>query len=274
MKKVAVTALALAMSSVVFGQDEEEKSAWSGETELGFTYESGNTNEENLLFKQKVVFESGNWLNTFLATAENSVTRVKVGRDDGTGNIETVEEDQRTAEKYFVSDKLDYFFTDHTYGFARLTWEKDRFSGFENQASEVIGVGHSFFPDSETLTLKLELGGGARQDEWDEDLEIEDPNNPGDMIPDPEAGKTVDEAIAYFSDQVAWKFAEGAELGQNLAVEYGDENTISRFDVYVKAQLVSSLSMKVSYDYKYTEEVPEDKENADKKFNVSLLYSF
>ena len=228
------------------------------------------------MFKQKVIFESGNWLNTLNASAENSVTRVKsekVDPDDSTQTI-TVEEDQRTAEKYLISEKLDYFFSKRTYGFVRLLWEKDRFSGFENQASEVIGVGHSFFPNRETLTVKLELGGGSRQDEWDDNLLIDDPANPGTVIPDPEAGRTIEETIAYFSDQVVWKFSEGAELGQNLSVEYGKENTVSRFDVYTKAQLVSSLSMKVSYEVKHTDVVPEGTENTDKKLNLSLLYSF
>ncbi len=261
MKKVLLLA-GLVASMPALAQDEGI-SAWSGESELGFSSERGNTNEDNLLFKQKIAYEQGKWLNTFNGTAENKQTKVKLTDDAG---VET-EENVRTAEEYFLKNKLDYFFTDQTYGFVRLSWEKDRFSGFENQASEVVGLGYSFFPKDDTLTLKLELGAGQRQDEWDDRLE-EDLEN--DIIP----GQTQDQNIAFFSDEFVWKFSEGAELGQSLNVEYGKDNTVSRFEVYTKAQLVAALSMKVSYEIKYTDVVPQDTEDKDTKLNVSLLYSF
>ena len=101
MKKFLFTLSALSLAPFALAQDAEEKSPWSGETELGYSYESGNTNEENLLFRQKVAFEQGKWLNTLLATAENKVTKVNVTQPDGS----TKEEDQRTEEAYFVENK-------------------------------------------------------------------------------------------------------------------------------------------------------------------------
>jgi putative salt-induced outer membrane protein len=131
----------------------------------------------------------------------------------------------------------------------------------------VLGVGYSFFPESDTLSFKIELGAGERQDEWAENIAADPDNN---VVP----GQTLDETIAYFSDEFVWKFSEGAELGQSLNVEYGKDNTVSRFEVYTKAQLVAALSMKVSYEVKYTDVVPEGTEDKDTKANVSLLYSF
>lgn len=259
LKKIAVLGL-VAAAFPAMAQDDEEKGPWSGESELGYSYESGNTNETNLNFRQKVVYDAHPWTNTLNFRASNSTTRVKMA--DGTT------EDQRTAEAYLVTEKLDYYVSEKTYSFFRATWEKDRFSGFEHQASQVVGFGHQVFGE-DTLSLKFELGAGARQDELDEDTFLED----GTTL-SPEAGETTREAIVFLSDDFSWKFAKGSELGQSLAVEYGDENSVSRFETYVKSQLVASLSLKVSYQVKYTEKVPADTEKRDEKVLASLLYSF
>jgi putative salt-induced outer membrane protein len=249
------------MSTVAFAQDEK-KSAWSGETELGYSYESGNTNEENLNFRQKIVYDAKPWLNTFIVTGKNSMTEVTV-----TNGGVTTTEDQRTAEAYYVTEKLDRFISERTYAFGRLTWEKDRFNGFEHQASEVVGFGRVLVAN-DALSLKIELGAGARQDELDDNLLLADGSD------DPESGTTSKEAIGYFSNELVWKISEPAELGQTFTIEAGDENTISRFTAYVKSQLLSSVSMKVSYETKYTEKVPAQSEKRDDMLLVSLLYSF
>lgn len=263
LKKIAVIGL-LAAALPAMAQDAEEKGPWSGESELGYSYESGNTNETNLNFRQKVVYDAHPWTNTLDFRASNSTTRVKL--TDVNGNTYT--EDQRTDEAYLVTEKLDYYVSERTYSFFRATWEKDRFSGFDHQSSQVIGFGHQLFTQ-DTLSLKFELGAGTRQDELDEDTFLED----GTTL-SPEAGETTREAIVFFSDDFAWKFAKGSELGQSFTVEYGDKNSVSRFETYVKSQLVASLSLKVSYEVKYTEKVPVDTEKRDETVLASLLYSF
>jgi putative salt-induced outer membrane protein len=265
MRKGFLLATALLLSATAaIAQDEAEKKAWSTDIELGFSYQSGNTNEEKLNYRQKIVYDAAPWLNTITLSAKNGSTRVKVVDDMG-NTVGT--EDQRTDEAYYVTEKLDWFFAEKTYAFFRATWEKDRFNGFDHQASEVLGIGHEFL-GTDTLSFKVELGAGARQDELDENLEDSDGN------PDPTAGQTTDEAIAYFSDQFVWKFTESAELGQDLSIEYGDDNTVSRFTAYVKTQLAAGLSMKVSYENKYTKVVPDSSHKKDETFLVTLLYSY
>lgn len=243
---------------------EEVKKNWSTEIELGFAYESGNTNEENLNYRQKIVYDAKPWLNTLTLSAKNSVT--EQDKVDDMGNV-VGKEDKRTSEAYYVTEKLDFFFAEKTYGFLRGTWEKDRFNGFDHQASEVVGVGHEFL-DQEALSLKLEVGAGARQDELDENLLDSDGN------PDESAGHTNNETIIYLSDQFVWKMSDSAEFGQDLSVEYGDDNTVSRFTAYVKTQLALGLAMKVAYENKYTKVVPDSSHKKDEIFLVTLLYKY
>ena len=257
-----------AASLNAFAQDAdapvEETTPWSGETELGYTYSSGNTDEQSLLFRQKLIYEAGRWLNTLSLSADYTEAPKEIVAADGS----TKTENESTEEKYFAEEKLDYFFTDATYGFGRATWQDDKFSGFEEQMSAVVGIGHSFFPNNETLSFKLELGAGARVERFDKDLEDADGNLSAD------AGLKTEQAIAYFSDELIWKFYETAELGQTLSVEYGNKNTVTRGNIYVKSQLAAALALKVSYEIEHNDVVPEDTEKTDEKLSVSGLYSF
>lgn len=242
----------------------EEKSAWSGETELGYSYESGNTNETKMNFRQKIVYDARPWLNTLTFRGKNSVTEVTV--TDAAGN--TSKEDQRTDEAYYVTEQLDHFIANSSsYLFLRGTWEKDRFNGYDHQSTAVFGYGNELVAN-DSVNLKLEIGVGGREDEFDEDLTDDN----GD--PQLTAGDTSHEGIVYLSDELVWKVSEPAEIGQALNVEYANDNTVSRFSVYVKSQLLSSVAMKVSYEIKHQDVVADNSEKTDKILLASLLYSF
>jgi len=252
------------------GAEAREKHWLSGETELGYIYESGNTNESQLNFKQVFKADLDKWQNTLTIKAENSLTRVETTNAQG----KTVEEDKRTAEEYFVAEQLDYFFVPATYGFLRYVWEKDRFSGFDHESMGIFGVGHSFY-EEEARTLKFELGVGHRALEWDENLMEEDPQNPGgpDILA-LRAGNTEYDTVIYFSNTFVYQISEPVEFGQGMSLEAGEANKIGRFDTYIKSALFKSLAMKVAYELKYTDEVADDKAKTDKTLTVSIAYAF
>lgn len=250
MKRIAAALLSLAAVTAVHA--EEGNKHWSGESELGYVWKNGNTKSETLNAKQKVVFDARPWLNTLILEASNS---------SSTNN--TTGQKERSGERYFASDQLDYFMTDRTYAFGRATWEKDRFSGFDYRGTWVLGFGHAFVKN-DALSLKGELGAGQSIDKV--------ADNPA--ATPPVVGDTYKEPMAYLGEELVWKISSNAELGQKLRVEYTDLNTYSRFDVYVKSMLVANIAMKVAYSLRYNTDVPVDTHHKDEEVTVSLAYSF
>lgn len=252
MKRIAVAVLATAAMGAV--QAEESANRWSGESELGYIWKSGNTKSESLNAKQKLVFDAKPWVNTLTLEASNTSVTNKTTRAK-----------ERSGERYFAGDQLDYFFAERTYAFGRATWEKDRFSGFDYRGTWVLGVGHDFV-QNETLTLKGEVGAGESHDKI---THKPDPDPAKNVI-----GDKTREAMAYLAESLVWNISGNAEIGQSLRVEYTDLNTYSRFDAYVKSTLVGNVAMKVAYSLRYNTDVPSTARHKDEEVTVSLAYSF
>lgn len=258
MRLIKTIGLSLSVLAASAMAQDEAKSAWSGESELGYARSSGNTNSETLNFRQKVVYDAKPFVNTFLFNARNTTTEVTDANGDRV--------DQRTAEAYSASNKLDWFFAERTYAFFLLTADKDRFSGFDMQYSEAAGIGHQFIKE-DNMSLKAELGAGASQKEY-----------VVPVIVDGKSEDKLDEGFAYLGEEFTWKISEPMEVGQTLKVQAGEETTTVRFMAYFKAQLQQSLAFKMSYEVKYVdmddERRPAGSEKRDGLLLASLLYSF
>lgn len=254
MKKICIF-LMLPFCLPVFASDTVKP--WTGESELSFVKNAGNTVSSSLMAKQSLVYDVRPWRNTLRLEASNVSSEVV---DTATGNKESV----RTGEKYYLTEQLDRFITEKDYAFLRGTYEKDRFNGFENQSTAVLGYGRTL-ADTDVFDMKAEIGIGSSSIELDE-CEL--------TAPVPDCGMTTNSQLLYFSENLLWKISQAAEFGQDLSVEDTEKNRLSRLDVYLKSQLVGSLAMKLGYAMKYTEEVPADKKHKDEELTASIVYSF
>lgn len=244
MKRIAIAVIAALSAGAV--QAEETSKAWSGESELGYIWKSGNTDSETLNARQKLVYTNKPWVNTLTLTATNTSS-------DGI----------RSGERYYAVDQVDYFITESTYGFGRATWEKDRFSGYDYRGTWVLGVGHQFVNNA-SLTLKGEVGAGESIDKVGEDLSV---------VPVIEEERH-NNAMAYLSESLVWRFSGTAELGQDLRIEHTKYNTASRFDIYVKSTLIDNLALKVAYGMRFNSDVPEGTNRKDEEVTITLSYSY
>jgi putative salt-induced outer membrane protein len=236
---------------------QETAKAWSGESELSFVKNEGNTVSSSLLAKQSLIYDVRPWRNTLKLEASNVSSEVI---DTTTGQKESV----RTGEKYYLTEQLDRFITKKDYAFLRGTYEKDRFSGFENQSTAVVGYGRTLF-DSDVFEMKAEIGIGSSSNELDE----------CELTPIvPNCGATTNSQLFYFSENLLWKISHVAELGQDLSVEDTDSNRLTRFDIYIKSVLIGNLATKLGYSMKYTDVVPLDKKHKDEELSASIVYSF
>jgi len=223
--------------------DPDGASLWAGDIELGYVDTSGNTDTASLNAKLKGAYEFNRWKNT----AELDVLRTEEG-------------DETTADKWFLSDKLDYKFTDSDYAFLYGRYDDDEFDGFEYQFVVSAGYGRKLI-DHDTKTLDVEVGPGYRRSKTED-------------VDGGESGETENETIIRASLDFSWAFSEGAKLIQELGIESGEEATVSRSVTALQTQIIGSLAMKASLTLENTSEVPEGTHKTDRKTALTLVYSF
>lgn len=233
-----VLAYAVAVTLMFMSMVTEARSRWSGEAELGFVTTSGNTETETFNGKAKVINERDDWRHT-------GKLDVLTASNDGT----------ETAERYFVSEKSDYKISEVSYLFGLLTYEDDRFTGYEYRASESLGYGRTVI-NRETLTLGLEGGAGARQSEL------------------AATGQDTSEAVVRVAGELGWVISEEAKFTQDLESEIGEDATITRSATALTTTVAGSLAAKFAVRVKHTSDVPPGIDKTDTETSTTLVYKF
>ena len=71
-----------------------------------------------------------------------------------------------------------------------------------------------------------------------------------------------------------WNISETARFTQTFSTEIGDENTKSRAESALSAQIAGGLSMKLSLKFDHNTDVAVGVEKLDTETAVTLVYSF
>ena len=243
MNKLKLTAstclLTLASSMPVLAEEaatkENAKQNWEAAAELGYVKTSGNSETKNLNAKFDASTGYNAWKHALHLETLNSSSN-----------------DVRSAEKYLASAQSDYFISERAYALGVLTWEKDKFDGFDYQTSIALGMGYKVIQDDD-MKLSVELAPGYRVSEF------EDGNNEED-------------AIVRFAEKFSWKLSENATLDQSFSTEAGDSNTVTRFGAAITSQVAGDLSMKVGYYIKHNSDVADGNDKTDRETAVTLVY--
>ena len=208
-----------------------------GEFDLGFLNKQGNSDTQTINSKLALNKESGNWLHKANASYfSDESNRIK------------------TSEKYELGAQSDRELTEDSFLFILGNYEKDRFTGFDYQASLGAGYGYKVI-NSDDHVLTFEIG-------------------PGYRVNAVENGNDEDEFTIRIAEFFDWKLSETASFNQYLAIESGDENTITKFGVVITSTLTSSLSLKIGANVKYTDKVPANTDDVDSETFASIGYSF
>lgn len=233
-----ISLLALCASCCAYAQDGK---IWEGDVELGYVSTSGNTDTSNLKGRVDIKREQDAWRYLVHADALNAS-----------------QDDERSAEKYFVSNKLDYKFSDRTYVFGYAGYEDDRFSGFDWQATVAAGLGYRIL-ETDRMTWDAEAGPGYRISK----------------VSDTSTGDSDQrEAILRGYTKFQWKLSANAVFEQEVSVESGGDNTVTKSITSLKTAIIERLAMKLSYTVKNSSDVPDDTKHTDTETAVTLVYSF
>lgn len=219
---------------------QQGQSPWSGDAELGFVASEGNTDAKSFTGNGALIWEQGNWKNNAELTSLN-----------------TESSGVRSAEKYFLSNRLAHTFSPDNYTFGYLSHEVDRFSGFKYKSTIAFGYGRRLI-NRDDMLWDAEIGPGYRRAEIAADA----------------VGDDEEEGIVRVSSNFRWDLSPTATFEQKLSVATGADNTTSKSSTSLKTSVAGGIGLKVAYLVNYTENVPPGKVHADKQTTVTMVYSF
>lgn len=217
---------------------DDDAPTFSGDAELGYTHLAGNTDSQTLIAKGRLTWLTGDWTHTLRGEARN------VTRDNTT-----------SAEQYLLAGRERYDLSGPHYVFGFTRWERDRFAGYDNQFTTIVGYGRMLF-DRETFQLAAEAGPGYRYDAIrDEDDESH--------------------AVAYSAMDLQWEFSDTTSFSQEASVEATDDNVTTRSLTSLTTRINSRLALRLSHEIRHNSQPPDTAgERTDHTSNASLLYSW
>ena len=220
---------------------------FSMDGELGVLLTTGNTQTSSLNAKLASHHEAELWSNDYLAEA--LYNQAQTEDDAGQEMTET------TAQRYYLQAQGNYKLTDpEDRLFIFGSFEDNRFGNFRYQST---------------------LAAGWSQRVWDTDKsKFEYSIGPGYAYNENQEGETDDGLIVRGSLDYEWHVSETALFKQLFSTEYGSQNTKTRSETSLSAQLNGSLSMKLSFILDHNSDVEPDRENLDTRSAVTLVYNF
>jgi len=138
--------------------------------------------------------------------------------------------------------------------FGVVTYEDDKFSGYDYRVTEAIGYGRRVI-EKTNMTLDLEIGPGSRQSKLG-------------------SGESDSEAMLRVAANYGWTISKSSKFSEALTVEAGEDVTVTKSVTSLASQIEGNLSMKITFTYKNTSEVPAGLDETDTETAITLVYNF
>ncbi len=230
-----------------------QESPWSGNASIGLVSASGNTQSQsqNAEYGLRYGAKEAAWAFLSAGKVLQARSRVVTELTDGT----TTEQTQTTAENYRANLRVERRVDKQNYFFANADFIKDLFASVRMTTSQTLGYGRRLLARDD-LSLDLELGAGARQEQAQDTRE------------------TVSEAIGQLGIRFSTKWGERAELSELISVQYGEENTATDSQTRLKLSIVGSVWAQLGFDLRNNSDTGPDEASTDTVTSVSLLWKF
>lgn len=233
-------ALLLLLLSPARAAEPVAPKAWKGSAEFSFVNANGNTRSSTFANKDRVEYARGPVLMELEAGALRSTSRAEL-----------------IAEQYFASEKVGYKFSERSYAFERVRWDKDRFAGVNNRFDASVGLGRKFL-DSALNRLVGEAGVGHV---WEERL----PPPRNDYASGRGYGRyeRTLSPTAFFSQDAEYLHSFKQARNYRLKTETA-----------VTAAVTTIMSLKTSFIWKHAGMPPPGFIKDDTIFSAAVLISF
>lgn len=231
----AIGCLMVLSATTLMAQNDDQ--GLSGQVALGYLATSGNSDSENFSLNFGGDYHGEIWHHNLTGRAIRASTSGLT-----------------TAEAYGLSWQSARDFGEKSYLFGRAAWDKDKFSGYDQQLRQIVGYGRHFI-DNERHELNGEVGAGFRQSDLRD-------------------GTSEDESIVRLSMDYTFQVSETAEFQQLFGVESGSDNTYTETVTSLKADVWTNMAIVLAYTIKRNSDVPVGSVRKDTFTSVALEYSF
>ena len=263
MKRFIFTLLCV-LPGLAFAEESEEEKSFSADAEFGMLMTSGNTESNATKVKIDAKQDFEHWKNNYILEAFYKEDEVEVVVDD-----ETIDETQTTAEKYFASVQSDYKLDNEHKGiFVYGSYEDDKFSGFEYQATLAIGYSDRLF-QTEKSWLDYSIGPGYAIAKTEAVLDED-----GIVVEPSEETKTF---AARLSGAYQYNISDNAKFTQKISSDVAgdsDKNTKTKSETGLSVSINHTLALKLSYVVQHNSKPPQDKEKKDITTAVTIVFTY
>ncbi|WP_420933620.1 DUF481 domain-containing protein [Alteromonas sp. A081] len=214
--------------------------------ELGILINTGNTSAASIKAAINADHETETWSSVYFAELlYKESAALGANRDT-------------SAQRFFSSAQFDYkLVSNGRRVFMYGDYEDDRFTGFEYRASFASGYSERLWR-TEDSEFRYSIGPGYTFVEADEDNDTMINNG----------------MIVRASAEYRYRWSSGAKLRQFVSTEAGGENTKSRSETSLSANVFGSLAMKLSFILNHETDTAENIDPLSTETSVALVYQF
>ncbi|WP_321396556.1 DUF481 domain-containing protein [Emcibacter sp.] len=210
---------------------------WDGEVDLSVMTSSGNTDQQSFGIAGKMKRDNGKYhsrIGAFFDFNKNSGVKDR--------------------QRWGLSYKLDYDFSEHMYLTGFLGYKNDQFGSFRERVTTSAGAGYRLM-ETEEYVWNVEGGPTVLFTKNFDGADYESSFN------------------AYAASEFVWSINERSEFSNNSQIVFGDR-TVMETSNALKVKINGALSSKFSFDISYDKDAPADRETTDTIARAGLLYDF
>lgn len=220
---------------------------WEGKASAGAALASGNSDNLNVGIAIDAIRTHGIFTHNIAANFDIASSNPDPTNPASSRSL--------TQKRWFTAYQLDAAFSDRSYGFGRISYEEDEFSGFDYRLFGAAGLGH-FLYQSEPFTWKVEGGPGYR------------------LSPIDFSRETESEFALYGSTEIDWVIRPGVIFEQDLNYTWTSPTSTLTSTTSLSTVLTDSISTGISYYVRYETNPPAGNDNVDTLLRASVNYGF
>ncbi|MGH8254076.1 MAG: DUF481 domain-containing protein [Steroidobacteraceae bacterium] len=211
---------------------------WKGKGEAGIVFARGNTEADTVNFKLAMTDEVERWKHALDMSA-----------------LRATSNGVRSADRFTAGWQSNYTFSERTFTFGALRYERDRFSGFTYQASASTGLGYKFY-DTDKTKLSGQAGAGYRR------------------IRDDVTGVTSGDVVFVAGLDYSRVLTATTNIVNKFHLESGSDNTLLSNFSGIEVKMSNKLALSVGLDVQHNTKPPAPRKKTDTVTTVNLVYAF
>ena len=246
---VSIFATLMALSTPAFAQDAA--SGWSGEGSASASSTTGNTETTDFGLGLNLAKEVGLWKYKTEALADFGKT----------AGIET-------RNTFFLAGQADRQINDRLFGFGRVSYENNQFSGYDSRSFFGGGLGYEIY-NTDTLNWSVNGGPGFKIDEVKRIITTA-PGGGALIIP----ATTQESFSAIGASDFSYDINDNVVFSNNTRLVYAEDSSQLGNVIALTAGLTDSLSARFSFDVQHDTNPPLGFEDTDTITRFSVVYGF